>query len=135
LRFVGEDDAVGAELADEDGCLGRARHLGWASSIWSSRLSGGRTGRRMIAYFCGPVHGRRSGRRSSSRSNSGQPLARRRPSEGCFWGGHAQCAGHGMMPSPPEHGHACSGELGPGCGPGALGRTICGRARDQPAFC
>src|SRR5205823_13654209 len=44
------------------------------------------TGRRMIACFGGPVHGRRGGRRSSSRSNSGQPLARRRPSEGCFWG-------------------------------------------------
>src|SRR5262245_29445453 len=31
-------------------------------------------------------HRRSSGRRSSSRLDSGQPLARRRPSEGCFWG-------------------------------------------------
>src|SRR5436309_1720078 len=75
----------------------------------------------------------RNGRRSSSRSNSGQPLARRRPSEGCFWGGHARCAGHGIVPSSPEHGHPCSGELGAGCGSRALGRAIRGRARDRSA--
>src|SRR5262249_18576302 len=46
-------------------------------------LAGRREDQSLAMHGC---HGRSSGRRSSSRSNSGQPLARRRPSEGCCWG-------------------------------------------------
>ncbi len=55
----------------------------------------------------------------------GQPLACRRPSEGCFWHGHAEGAGDGIVPKAHEHGCACSYELGRASGgQRALGRDL-----------